>query len=79
MATQLYTTKENDVLDLIVFQYYGSEAVAEGTAVEYILNVNQNLSRQGVFLSAGQQVILPDLPEAVLNNIASQQVDIFDD
>lgn len=53
-----YRTKEGDMLDAICYRYYGRQS----GAVELVLEVNQNLSRQNEQLPAGVIIILPDLP-----------------
>jgi len=77
MPDRIYTTKDNDMLDMIIHKYYGNEAVATGSAVEYVLQLNQNLSRNGVFLTAGQKILLPELSEDILSG--SKQVAIFNE
>jgi len=77
MPAIIYTTKANDMLDMIIFKYYGEAAVSEGTAVEYILKYNQNFSRNEIILPAGLKLTLPELPENVTSKTVSEQVEIF--
>lgn len=54
-----YITKQNDTLDLISWQTYGTE-----TVIYEILALNNNLAELGPVLDAGLVITLPDeLPE----------------
>lgn len=57
---QRYRTSEGDTVDLIVWNYYGTQA---GQMVEQVLEANPGLSDQGAKLPAGLVVVLPDLKQ----------------
>ena len=54
-----YVTRQNDVLDDVVFRYYGD---LEGRAVERVLEANPGLADLGAVLPAGVTIALPDRP-----------------
>lgn len=56
---QTYKTRDGDVLDDVVWNYYGTRA---GLAVETVLNANNGLADIGAVLPAGILITLPDLP-----------------
>lgn len=53
-----YRTKEGDVLDLIVLEFYGQRA----GALEHVLGANHGLSALGPVLPAGIIINLPAMP-----------------
>lgn len=53
-----YTTREGDILDAIVWKYYGSTS---GQAVETVLEANRGLADYGPILPAGVVLVLPDI------------------
>lgn len=53
----IYTTKDGDTLDHIVWQHYGTTA---GT-FERVLALNRHLANYDAVLPAGVQITLPDL------------------
>lgn len=67
---QPYTTKQNDMLDLIAYRHYGFHA---GT-VEAILEANRDLSAMPCVLPAGLTIMLPDLPTAAERNPAPMRL-----
>lgn len=81
MADVKYTMKDMDAIDLIVYKHYGEDIFRNGAAVEYLMEWNHNISRLGLFPGAGQEIILPDLPEEIKNTFkqgATQStIDIF--
>lgn len=72
-----YRCKDGDVLDLICFNYYGEQAVKNG-ATEYVLDYNQNLSRENIVFSAGQLIELPELPPELFQPAALSNIRIFE-
>lgn len=56
---QAYTTKQNDMIDLIAWRHYGHQ---RGTA-EAILEANVGLADLSVVLPAGIVIHLPELPD----------------
>lgn len=54
-----YRTKQNDVLDDVVFRFYGD---TERRIVEIVLEANPGLADLGPVLPAGVLVELPDRP-----------------
>jgi phage tail protein X len=54
-----YLTKQNDILDDIVFRYYGDTT---GGIVEQVLEANQGIAERGPLLPQGVTVNLPDRP-----------------
>lgn len=65
-----YTTRQNDMLDLICFQHYGYHT---GT-VEAVLEANRDLSALPCILPAGLTILLPDLPSAAERNPAPMRL-----
>lgn len=55
----IYRTKENDVLDDVVFRYYGD---TDNGIVELVLVSNEGLADLGPVLPAGVEITLPDRP-----------------
>ena len=62
MAT--YITKRFDILDLIVFNYYGD---TDDRIVEYVLEANPQLDNKGIILPLGMVINLPDRPRKKTN------------
>jgi phage tail protein X len=54
-----YTTRENDVLDEIVWRYYGAQ---DNGLVESVLEANRGLADYGQELPTGLKITLPDAP-----------------
>lgn len=54
-----YTTKQNDVLDDVVFRFYGD---TENRIVELVLEANPGLADVGPVLLSGLIVNLPERP-----------------
>ncbi|WP_419779812.1 tail protein X [Maridesulfovibrio sp.] len=52
----IYTTKDGDILDRICWKYYGRES-----AVTEVLEANPGLADFGSVLSAGVEIILPEI------------------
>lgn len=52
-----YLTKQNDLLDDVVYRYYGD---LENRAVETVLEANRGLADHGPMLPAGLTITLPD-------------------
>jgi phage tail protein X len=62
-----YVTRQNDILDDVVFRYYGD---LTGRAVERVLEANRGLADFGPVLPAGVTISLPDQPvETPENNL----------
>ena len=55
----IYLTKQNDVLDDVVYRYYGD---TENGIVELVLGANEGLADLGPVLPAGVEITLPDRP-----------------
>jgi phage tail protein X len=72
-----YRCKDDDVLDLIVYNYYGEQAVKNG-AVEYVLDYNQNLSREPIKFYAGLLIELPELPSSMFQPAAQSRIKVFE-
>ena len=53
----IYSTKDGDVLDEIVFRYYGKTA----GYVERVLAANRHLADRGAIYPADVQIVLPDI------------------
>lgn len=58
LSGQSYLSKDGDVIDQIVFEYYGD---TQGNKVEKVLAANPGLASIGAVIPAGQEIILPDL------------------
>jgi phage tail protein X len=58
MAT-IYTTRENDVLDEVVWRYYGRQ---DSGLVETVLEANRGLADYGPELPAGLEIVMPAAP-----------------
>lgn len=54
-----YITRQNDILDDVVFRYYGD---TDNGIVEIVLEANRGLADHGPILPAGIEVELPDRP-----------------
>jgi phage tail protein X len=54
-----YETRENDVLDEVVWRYYGSQ---DNKLVEVVLEANRGLADYGPQLPSGLLITLPDAP-----------------
>jgi phage tail protein X len=54
-----YETRQNDVLDEVVWRYYGSQ---ENKLVEVVLEANRGLADYGSQLPPGLLITLPDAP-----------------
>jgi phage tail protein X len=54
-----YETRENDVLDEVVWRYYGSQ---DNKLVEVVLETNRGLADYGPQLPSGLLITLPDAP-----------------
>jgi phage tail protein X len=54
-----YTTRENDVLDDVVWRYYGRQ---DNGLVEFVLEANRGLADHGPRLPSGLTITLPDTP-----------------
>ena len=54
-----YTTRENDVLDEIVWRFYGRQ---DNGLVESVLEANRGLADYGPKLPTGLTITLPDAP-----------------
>lgn len=54
-----YTCKQDDVLDLICFEYYGNESI-----VATVLSHNPSLADQGTHLPQGLVIELPNVQMA---------------
>ncbi len=54
-----YETRENDVLDEVVWRYYGRQ---DNGLVEAVLEANRGLAEFGPLLPAALEIILPDAP-----------------
>jgi phage tail protein X len=58
----VYTTKDGDVLDAILFTHYG-----QGVSVlQKVLLANPGLAGYGPVYRAGVKIILPDIPKAAI-------------
>lgn len=55
----IYTTRENDVLDEVVWRYYGRQ---DSGLVESVLEANRNLADAGPILPAGIELVMPPAP-----------------
>lgn len=65
-----YRCQDGDMLDSICFAYYGKSS----GVVEQVLEANPQLADLGPVFSAGQEIILPDLPA----DPAVQSVSLWD-
>lgn len=54
-----YTTRENDVLDEIVWRFYGRQ---DNGLLEAVLEANRGLADYGPELPTGLTIIMPDAP-----------------
>lgn len=54
-----YTTRENDVLDEIVWRYYGRQ---DNGLVEAVLEANRNIADAGPIMPAGLTLTMPPAP-----------------
>lgn len=55
----IYRTKQDDVLDAVVFKYYNGQS----GALEQVLEANKGIADYGAVLPAGVEVTLPELPK----------------
>ena len=55
----IYTTRQNDLLDDVVFRFYGD---TDNGIVETVLEANRGLADHGPILPAGIDIELPDRP-----------------
>lgn len=53
--SKIYISLDNDELDKICFDYYGSHSIEE------VLLANRDLAKKLPLLPAGTQIILPDI------------------
>lgn len=53
-----YRSKDGDVVDAVVWQYYGRQ---DSGIVETVLEANPGLADLGGVLSAGVQIVLPEI------------------
>lgn len=60
MMAQTYKTREGDLVDDIVWRYYGTRG---GLATERVLEANKGLADLGPVLPAGVLLTLPGLPK----------------
>lgn len=58
--TTTYTTKQNEMLDMICRHAYGDES----GYVEQVLDLNPGLAAKAIPLPIGTEITLPDLPRA---------------
>lgn len=56
-----YTTREKDVLDEIVWQFYGAQ---DNRLTETVLEANRGLAEYGPELPTGLLITMPDKPTA---------------
>lgn len=61
-----YRSKQNDVLDDVVFRFYGDTA---NRIVEIVLEANPGLADLGPVLPAGVDIELPDRPATAAKTI----------
>ncbi len=54
----IYTTKDGELLDYIVWNQYGTTS----GILELVLGLNRHLECYGAVLPAGVQITLPDIP-----------------
>ncbi len=54
-----YTTRDNDVLDQVVWRFYGRQ---DNRLVEIVLEANRGLADYGPEMPAGLTITLPDAP-----------------
>jgi phage tail protein X len=78
MTTISYVAKDLDTIDKIVYQHYGETIAKEGSAVEYLMELNPNIARSGLYLTAGQKLTLPDLPDEIKNQNVKSTINIFE-
>lgn len=57
-SDQFYVSKDDDVLDQIIFNHYGNTRNGQ---VETVLAANRGLAALGPVLEAGVRIRLPDL------------------
>jgi phage tail protein X len=70
---QTYITRDGDVLDMIVYQQYGT---TENGIVETVLAANVGLASNGPVLPAGISITLPDA--ATLQPTTTTGVSLWD-
>jgi phage tail protein X len=54
---ETYLTKDGDVLDWVLWKYYGT---VEGRIVERVLEANPGLADYGAVMPGGVRIFLPD-------------------
>ena len=57
--SQVYITREGDVVDWVVWNYYGSQS---DRLVERVLEANPGLADYGAVMPGGVKITLPDFP-----------------
>jgi phage tail protein X len=57
--TAIYTTRDNDVLDEVVWRYYGRQ---DNGLAESVLEANRGLADYGQELPAGLEIVMPATP-----------------
>jgi phage tail protein X len=57
--SQIYITSDGDMVDQVVWKFYGDTA---GRMVERVLDANPGLADLGPLLPAGERILLPELP-----------------
>lgn len=57
--TTTYTTREKDVLDEVIWRYYGRQ---DNGLVESVLESNRGLADYGPELPAGLEIVMPAAP-----------------
>lgn len=61
--SQLYTTREGDMVDWICWRHYG----VQSGAVEAVLEANRGLAEYGDALPAGLEITLPEIALPVVS------------
>lgn len=57
-----YQTKDGDVLDWVLWKYYGTVA---GRIVERVLEANPGLADYGAVMPGGVRILLPDFTDPI--------------
>lgn len=60
----IYTTKDGETLDYIVWRHYGST----DSILEQVLTQNRHLAGYGAVLPAGIKIVLPDIVQNTNKN-----------
>ncbi|MGQ7247188.1 tail protein X [Halomonas sp. V046] len=55
---QVYSSRDGDTVDLVVWRYYGRQ---DARLTEQVLEANRHLADTGPLLPAGIRIILPDV------------------